>query len=84
MLESELAKEKAKEKVVGVCKIDLDNEKNEINLLKKKLKKEKAKEKHLEENNRLLECHNQMIDTHNNQLNRNNMLFLEKMINVDK
>jgi hypothetical protein len=37
MQESELAEEKAKRKAIGVFKIDLDNKKNEINLLEKKL-----------------------------------------------
>jgi predicted RNase H-like nuclease (RuvC/YqgF family) len=69
MLESELAKGKAKGKFVGVFRIDLDNNRNEINLLEKKLDKEKAKAKHLEEKNGLFECYNQMINT-------NNMLFL--------
>jgi hypothetical protein len=44
----------------------LENKRNEINLLKKKLNKEKAKAKYLEEKNGLLDCHNQMIDTNNN------------------
>ena len=69
MLESELAKAKAKGKFVGVFRTDLDNNRNEINLLEKKLHKEKAKAKHLEEKNELFECYNQMINT-------NNMLFL--------
>jgi hypothetical protein len=47
-LESELAEAKAKGKVVKVFKNDLDNMRNEINLLKK-FNKEKAKAKHLEE-----------------------------------
>ena len=58
MLESELAEEKAKGKVVGVFKIDLDNKKNEINLLEKKLDKKKVKTKHLKENNGMLKFHN--------------------------
>jgi len=66
MLESELAKAKAKGKVVGVFKIDLDKIRNEINLLEEKLDKEKTKAKHLEEKNELLEHHNQIIDTNNN------------------
>jgi hypothetical protein len=37
MLESELVEAKAKEKAVGVFKTNLDNKKNEINLLEKKL-----------------------------------------------
>jgi len=48
-LKSELAEAKAKGKVVEVLKNDLDNMRNEINLLKKKFNKEKAKTKHLEE-----------------------------------
>jgi len=43
MLESELAEAKAKEKAVEVFKTDLDNKKNEINLLEKKLNREKKK-----------------------------------------
>jgi len=68
MLESELdkAKAKAKGKVVGFFKIDLDKMRNEINLLEKKLDKEKTKAKHLEEKNELLEHHNKIIDTNNN------------------
>jgi hypothetical protein len=84
MQESELAEEKAKRKAIGVFKIDLDNKKNEINLLEKKLnRKKKGKENHLEEKNELLECHNQMIDTNNNQLNKN-VLLLENMRNMDE
>jgi predicted RNase H-like nuclease (RuvC/YqgF family) len=48
-LKSEFAEAKAKGKVVEVFKNDLDNMRNEINLLKKKFNKEKAKAKHLEE-----------------------------------
>jgi hypothetical protein len=84
MQESELAEEKAKRKAIGVFKIDLDNKKNEINLLEKKLDQEKAKAKHLKGKNGLLEYHNQMIDTNNNQLNRNNMLLFEKIRNMDE
>jgi predicted RNase H-like nuclease (RuvC/YqgF family) len=40
-LESELAEAKAKEKAVEVFKPDLDNKKNEINLLEKKLNRKK-------------------------------------------
>jgi len=76
-------KQKPKEKVVEVFKIDLDNKRNEINVLDKKLDKEKAKVKNLEEKNGLLKCHNQIIDTNNNQLNRN-MLLLENMRNIDE
>jgi hypothetical protein len=43
MLESELVEAKAKEKVVGVFKTNLDNKKNEINLLEKKLNGKKKK-----------------------------------------
>jgi hypothetical protein len=78
MLESELAEEKAKEKVVGNSKIDKKN------LLKRELDNEKIRAKHLEEKNGLLEHHNQMIDTKNNQLDRSNMLLLEKMSNMDE
>jgi len=39
MLESELAKAKAKGKVVGVFKIDLDKMRDEINLPEEKLDK---------------------------------------------
>ena len=84
MLESELAKAKAKEKVFRVFKIDLDRMRNEINPLEEKLDKEKAKEKHLEKNNKRLKHHNQMIDSNNNQLNRNNMSLLETMWNMDE
>jgi hypothetical protein len=45
MLESELVKAKAKGKVIGIFKFDLDNKKHKINLSEKKLDKEKAKEK---------------------------------------
>jgi len=45
MLESELVKTKAKGKVIGIFKFDLDNKKYKINLLEKKLNKEKAKAK---------------------------------------
>jgi predicted RNA-binding protein with PUA domain len=45
MLESELVKAKAKGKVIGIFKFDLDNKKYKINLLEKKLDKEKAKAK---------------------------------------
>jgi len=82
MLESELAKAKAKGKVIGVFKIDLDKMRDEINLLKEKLDKEKANA--LEEKNGLLEHHNQMIDTNKNHLNKNNMFLLEKMRNMDQ
>ena len=58
MLESELAKAKAKGKVVGVFKINLDKMRDEINLPEEKLDKEKGKAKHLEEKNELLEHHN--------------------------
>ena len=58
MLENELAEAKAKGKLVGVYKIDLDKMRNKINLLEKKLNKEKARAKHLEEKNKLLEHHN--------------------------
>jgi len=78
MLESELAEEKAKEKVVGNSKIDKKN------LLKRELDNEKIRAKHLEEKNGLLEHYNQMIDTKNNQLDRSNMLLLEKMSNMDE
>jgi predicted RNase H-like nuclease (RuvC/YqgF family) len=44
MLESELAEAKAKEKTVGVFKTDLDNKKNEINLLEKKLNRKKKRQ----------------------------------------
>jgi aspartate carbamoyltransferase regulatory subunit len=84
MLESELAKAKAKIKVIGVFKIDLDNKKYEMNMIDKKLNKEKANAKYLEKKNGLLKCHNQMINTNNNQLNRNNMLLLENMRNMDE
>jgi hypothetical protein len=47
MLESELAEAKAKGKVVGVFKINLDKMGNEFNLLQKKLDEEKAKANHL-------------------------------------
>jgi hypothetical protein len=40
ILESELAKAKAKGKAIGVLKIDLDKMRNEINLLEKQLDKE--------------------------------------------
>jgi len=84
ILKSELADVKAKRKATGASKTDLDNKRIEINLLEKKLDKEKSKAKHLEEKNGPLECHNQVIDTNNNQLNRNNMLLLEKMRNMDE
>jgi len=58
ILESELAKAKAKGKAIGVLKIDLDKMRNEINLLEKQLDKENTKEKHSEEKNELLEHHN--------------------------
>ena len=57
MLETELNKAKAKEKVVRVFKTDLDNKRHKINMLKKKLKEEKAKAKHLKKKNELLKCH---------------------------
>jgi aspartate carbamoyltransferase regulatory subunit len=84
MLESELAKAKAKIKVIGVFKIDLDNKKYEMNMIDKKLNKEKANAKYLEKKNGLLKCHNQMINTNNNQLNKKNMLLLENMRNMDE
>jgi hypothetical protein len=66
MLESELAETKAKGKVVGVFKTDLDKIRDAINLLEEKLNKENAKAKHFEEKNRLLKRHDQMINTNNN------------------
>jgi len=45
MLESELVRAKAKGKVIGIFKIDLDYKKYKINLLEKKLDKETAKAK---------------------------------------
>jgi predicted RNase H-like nuclease (RuvC/YqgF family) len=39
MLKGELTETKTKEKIVGVFKTDLDNKRNKINLLKKKLDK---------------------------------------------
>jgi len=44
ILESELVEEKAKGKAIKVFKTDLENKKNEINLLKEKLNKEKVKQ----------------------------------------
>jgi 5-bromo-4-chloroindolyl phosphate hydrolysis protein len=78
-----LAEVKAKGKVVKVLRTDLDNIRDEINLIEKKLKK-KAKAKHLEEKNGLLESHNQMIDSNNNKLNGNNMFLLEKLRSMDE
>jgi hypothetical protein len=47
MFESKLAEAKAKWKVIGVFKINLDKMGNEFNLLEKKLDEEKAKANHL-------------------------------------
>jgi hypothetical protein len=45
VLESELAEEKAKGKAIEVFKTDLDNKRNEISLLEKKLdKKQKPRQ----------------------------------------
>jgi len=49
VLKSELTEAKAKGKAIEVFKTDLDNKRNEISLLEKKLDKKKAKAKHLEE-----------------------------------
>jgi hypothetical protein len=43
MLKGELTETKAKEKVVGVFKTDLDNKRNKINPLKKKVDKKKPR-----------------------------------------
>jgi hypothetical protein len=70
--------------VVKVFKTDLDNIRDEIILLNKKLEKKKGQDKTFGRKKRTVECHNQMIDTNNNQLNRNNIFLLEKMRNMDK
>ena len=84
ILESELAIAKIKGKTIEVFKTNLDNRRNKMNLLDKKLDKKKAKTKNFKEKNRLLECHSQMINTNNTQLNKNNILLLEKMRNMDE
>jgi 5-bromo-4-chloroindolyl phosphate hydrolysis protein len=84
ILESELVIAKVKRKTIEVFKTNLDNKRNKINMLDKKLDKKKAKTKHFKEKNRLLECHSQMINTYNTQLNKNNMLLLEKKRNMDE
>jgi len=48
MLESELAEEKTKRKVVGVLKIDLDKMRNKINILEEKIDKKKGQDKAFE------------------------------------
>lgn len=58
MLKSELPKAKSKKKIVWDFKVDLDQNKNEIILLKIEIDNEIIQIKHLEEKCHLLEHHN--------------------------